>query len=110
AMEWNHGQRRGFIASWPQFGGPGGLLLANLAILVFSAVSGDGFLSWGWRIPFLLSFLLIFVGLYIRLGILETPAFSRLVDERRLERQPVVAVIKRHPKEIILADCARVPG
>jgi MFS family permease len=108
AMEWRQQNRRGFIASWPQFGGPGGLLLANLAILIFSAISGDGFLSWGWRIPFLLSAVMFFVGLYIRLGILETPAFRHLVQRRRLEQQPVVAVIKKHPKEIILSALVRI--
>jgi len=109
AMEWGSQRRRGFIASWPQFGGPGGLLLANLALLVFSAISGDqGFLSWGWRIPFLFSFVLIFIGLYIRLGILETPAFRQLVQQRRLERQPVVAVITRYPKEILLSALVRM--
>src|ERR671933_235368 len=108
AMEWGHQNRRGFIASWPQFGSPGGLLLANLAILIFSALSGDGFLAWGWRIPFLFSFVLIFVGLYIRLGILDTPAFRRLVQQRRLEHQPVLAVIKRHPKEILLSAMVRM--
>jgi MFS family permease len=108
AMEWGNQNRRGFIASWPQFGGPGGLLLANLAILIFSALSGDGFLAWGWRIPFLFSFVLIFVGLYIRLGILDTPAFRRLVQQRRLEQQPVLAVIKRHPKEILLSALVRM--
>src|SRR5689334_9531849 len=63
SMEWarSHGSR-GLIASWPQFGVPSGLFLANLAILIFSAVSGDQFLSWGWRIPFLLSILLVGLG------------------------------------------------
>jgi MFS family permease len=108
AMEWGNQNRRGFIASWPQFGGPGGLLLANLALLIFSSISGDAFYTWGWRIPFLFSFVLIFVGLYIRLGILDTPAFRRLVKERRLEKQPVVTVIHKHPKEILLSAFVRM--
>ena len=82
-------QHRGFIASWPQFGVPAGLFLANLAVLVFSAVSGDQFLTWGWRVPFLLSIVLVGIGLWIRLGILETPVFRRLVAENRIERAPV---------------------
>src|SRR5437764_6720078 len=69
AMEWGRHGRRGFNASWPQFGVPAGLLLANLAVLVFSLISGPDFINWGWRIPFLLSVLLVFVGLWIRLGI-----------------------------------------
>src|SRR5216683_1294909 len=99
AMEWARTDRnRGFIASWPQFGAPAGFFLANLAVLVFSAISGDQFLSWGWRVPFFLSIIMVGVGLYIRLGILETPTFSRLLAENRIERAPVFEVIKRQPK------------
>jgi MFS family permease len=108
SMEWARtNQHRGFIASWPQFGAPAGLLLANVAVLAFSALSGDQFLVWGWRVPFLLSIVMVAVGLYIRLGILETPAFQRLVAERRIEQVPVLEVIKRQPKEIILSALAR---
>ena len=109
SMEWarsNHS--RGLIASWPQFGVPCGLFLANLAVLAFSQMSGEQFLSWGWRIPFFLSLILVGVGLYIRLGILETPVFAKLVAERRIERTPMLEVIKRHPKEIILSALARM--
>jgi MFS family permease len=109
SMEWarsNH--NRGFIASWPQFGVPSGLFLANLAVLAFSQMSGDQFLSWGLRITFLLSLILVAVGLYIRLGILETPVFAKLISERRIERAPIMAVIKRHPKEILLSAFARM--
>jgi MFS family permease len=91
SMEWARtNAHRGLIASWPQLGGPAGLLLANLAVLVFSAISGDQFLVWGWRIPFLLSIVMVVVGLYIRLRILETPTFQRLVAENRIERVPVL--------------------
>ena len=89
SMEWarsdNH---RGFIASWPQFGVPCGLFLANLAVLGFSQMSGEQFLTWGWRLPFFLSLILVGIGLYIRLGILETPVFTRLVAEKKIERTP----------------------
>jgi len=108
SMEWARtNSHRGFIASWPQFGGPAGLLLANVAILVFAAISGDQFLVWGWRIPFLLSIVMVGVGLYIRLGILETPAFQRLLAEQRIEQAPVIEVMKRQPREIILSALAR---
>src|SRR3954465_3882001 len=87
AMEWaRNDQERGFVASWPQFGVPAGLFLANLAVLAFSALSGDQFLSWGWRVPFFLSILLIAVGLWIRLGILETPVFAKLLAERKVDK------------------------
>jgi metabolite-proton symporter len=109
AMEWskNNGNR-GFIASWPQFGVPCGLFLSNLAVLIFSLVSGDQFHAWGWRIPFFLSAVLIAVGLWIRLGILETPIFAKLVAENKIEKAPAIEVIKRQPKSIILSALARM--
>jgi MFS family permease len=108
AMEWARtNAHRGFISSWPQFGGPAGLFLANMAVLVFSAISGDQFLVWGWRIPFLLSIVMVAVGLYIRLGILETPVFRRIVAEERVELAPALEVLKRQPKQVILAALAR---
>src|SRR5918912_3402514 len=82
SMEWSKSHSsRGFIASWPQFGVPCGLFLANLAVLPFSQMSGEEFLSWGWRVPFFLSLILVAIGLWIRLGILETPIFTKLVAE-----------------------------
>ena len=109
AMEWSktHGSR-GFIASWPQFGVPCGLFLANLAVLAFSYYAGDQFLTWGWRVPFFLSLILVGVGLWIRLGIMETPVFSKLVLEKKIEKTPILEVIKRQPKEIILSAFARM--
>jgi MFS family permease len=109
SMEWckTH-DSRGFIASWPQFGVPCGLFLANLAVLAFSAMSGDQFLTWGWRVPFFLSLILVGVGLWIRLGIMETPVFSTLVLEKKIEKTPILEVIKRQPKEIILSAFARM--
>jgi metabolite-proton symporter len=109
SMEWaRNNHSRGLIASWPQFGVPCGLFLANLAVLAFSGMSGEQFLSWGWRIPFALSIVLVGVGLYIRLGILETPVFARLLSERKVERTPMLAVIKEHPREILLSAFARM--
>ncbi|WOH79469.1 MFS transporter [Bradyrhizobium sp. BEA-2-5] len=109
SMEWARNDRsRGLIASWPQFGVPCGLFLANLAVLAFSQMSGDQFLSWGWRVPFALSIVLVGVGLYIRLGILETPVFSKLLAERQLDRTPMLTVIRDHPKEILLSAFARM--
>src|SRR5580704_3154142 len=71
-------------------------------------ISGDQFLVWGWRVPFMLSIVMVAVGLYIRLGILETPVFRRLVAEERIERVPVLEVIKRQPRQIILSAFARM--
>jgi metabolite-proton symporter len=109
SMEWARGDKsRGFIASWPQFGVPCGLFLANLAVLAFSQMSGEQFLAWGWRIPFALSLVLVGVGLYIRLGILETPVFTKLLAERKVDRTPMLTVIRQHPKEILLSALARM--
>lgn len=109
SMEWaQSNQHRGFIADWPQFGVPAGLFLSNLAVLAVSAISGDHFLTWGWRVPFLFSIVLIAIGLYIRLGIFETPVFRRIVAERRVERYPVLEVIRRQPREIILTALCRM--
>jgi metabolite-proton symporter len=109
SMEWckTHGSR-GFIASWPQFGVPCGLFLANLAVLAFSYYAGDQFLTWGWRVPFFLSLILVVVGLWIRLGIMETPVFTKLVAENKIEKTPMLEVIKRQPKEILLSAFARL--
>jgi metabolite-proton symporter len=109
SMEWarTHGHR-GFVASWPQFGVPCGLFLSNLSILAFSTWSGDQFVTWGWRIPFALSIILVGVGLWIRLGILETPVFQQLLQTKRIERTPIAEVIKKQPKEIILSALLRM--
>jgi MFS family permease len=108
-MEWAHSDgSRGLITSWPQFGVPCGLFLANIAVLAFSQMSGEHFLSWGWRIPFAMSLVLVGVGLYIRLGILETPTFAKLVAEKRIERRPMLAVLKEHPKQVILSALVRL--
>src|SRR5438045_309757 len=109
AMEWAQSNKnRGFIASWPQFGAPAGLFLANLAVLIFSWISGDQFLVWGWRIPFLLSIVMVGVGLWIRLGILETPVFRRVLEENRVARAPTIEVFRRQPKEIALTALLRM--
>ena len=109
AMEWSksHGSR-GLVASWPQFGVPCGLFLANLAVLAFSQMSGDQFYTWGWRLPFAISIVLVGVGLWIRLGILETPVFQKVLDEDKVEKAPIVEVFKKHTKEIVLSALARM--
>ena len=109
SMEWaKTNAHRGFIASCPQLGSPFGLALANMAVLAFSQLSGNQFLAWGWRIPFLLSIVMVGIGAYIRLGITETPVFARVVAEERIVRAPSIEVIKRHPKQIILSAFARM--
>ena len=109
SMEWGSVKRKGFLGSWPQFGVPVGLLTSTLVVAATSAATGSSFVVWGWRIPFLLSILLVAVGVYIRLGILETPVFRKIVEERRLEARPVTEVVKRNWREIILSALLRLP-
>jgi MFS family permease len=109
SMEWSrtHNQR-GLVAAWPQFGVPCGLLLSTLAVITFSSWSGDQFLVWGWRVPFALSIILVGIGLWIRLGILETPVFQKLLDSKKIEKAPILEVIKKQPREIILSALLRL--
>jgi MFS family permease len=109
SMEWartNH--HRGFVASWPQWGVPAGLFLSTLAVLAFSAIAGDAFVTWGWRVPFLISIVLVGIGLWIRLGIMETPIFRRLLAEDRVEKAPVAEVFRKQPREVFLSAFARM--
>jgi MFS family permease len=109
SMEWSrtHSQR-GLVSAWPQFGVPCGLLLSTLAVTIFSSLTGDDFVTWGWRIPFGLSIVLVGIGLWIRLGILETPVFQKLVETNKIEKAPIVEVIKKQPREIILSALLRM--
>jgi MFS family permease len=109
SLEWASGSgSRGLIASWPQFGVPAGLFLANLAILAASTATGANFEQWGWRLPFMFSIVLIAIGLWIRLGILETPVFRRLLDTKQIERAPALEVLRRQPREILLCALSRM--
>ena len=100
--------KRGFYGSWPQIGVPAGLLLANLVYRPFSRLPEEAFLSWGWRVPFILSIVLVAVGLVIRVRILETPAFMRVKETRQEARQPILEVVARYPREVLLAMGARL--
>jgi len=99
--------KRGFYGSWPQVGVPAGLVLSTAVFSVFSRLPEAQFLSWGWRVPFLLSALLVIVGLLIRVRILETPAFSKVKEEAGEARQPIVEVLRNYPKQVLLAMGAR---
>jgi metabolite-proton symporter len=108
AMEWGNPQRRGFVASWPQVGVPIGLLLSTGAVSLTSHLTGDAFETWGWRIPFIASAVLIGIGLWVRLGVLESPLFAREKERETIEKLPTIEVIKRHPKEILLSAMLRM--
>src|SRR5262245_45848041 len=109
AVEYGHGGRRGFIASWPQAGVPLGLLSSTGVLAFFQWVlPEDDFFDLGWRVPFLLSSLLIVVGLVIRGRLVETPLFERLRREQQVARAPVSETLRRHWREILLAAGARL--
>ena len=102
-------QRRGLNASWPQVGVPIGLLLANGALSLMGAVTTEAaFQSWGWRVPFQLSGVLVIVGLWIRLTISESPLFRELEASDTKVRAPIVDVVRLYPKQVLLAIGARV--
>lgn len=95
--------KRGLHGSWPQMGVPAGLLLSTGVFALFSGGLSDAeFLRWGWRVPFLLSVVLIAVGLFIRLRLLETPAFAALQETRAVAKAPLMEVVRRHPREILV--------
>jgi MFS family permease len=94
AMEWGSKRRRGLMASWPQLGVPLGLILSTGLVSVMSKSSS--FTSWGWRVPFLISIVLIGVGLYVRLRVLETPEFTSVQEQKAVARQPVFDVVRKH--------------
>ncbi len=108
AMEWGPANRRGLFASWPQLGVPLGLLLSTGLVSIMSALTGPDFLTWGWRVPFLLSIFLVGVGLYVRLRVLESPDFERAKAENTVVKQPVWEVIKKHWREILLTAVIRM--
>src|SRR5437588_217650 len=110
SMEWGSQKRKGWLGSWPQFGVPIGLVLANgITALTVTMAGTAAFDSWAWRLPFLLSIVLVGVGLYIRLGIMETPVFKALLQERRIEHAPVREVVRRNWREIVLSALLRLP-
>jgi metabolite-proton symporter len=103
--------RRGFWASWPQAGAPGGQLLANGLLALLAAVqSQETFLAWGWRIPFLLSAVLVLIGLWIRLSVEESPVFKEAQERAANEpadSMPILQVLRRYPREVLTAMGAR---
>ncbi len=107
ALEYGHKSNRGFWASWPQMGVPVGLITSTIVVNIVQATTGSNFAVWGWRIPFFLSALLIIVGLYIRLRILETPLFAQVKAEKRQARAPILDAFRYSTPEILLSAGAR---
>lgn len=109
AVEHGKAGQRGFLASWVQAGVPVGLLLATGVFRTLSAaMSPEAFMAWGWRVPFLIGILLLGVGLFIRLHVMESPVFAAARKERPPSTElPILEVIRRHPRNVLLAMGAR---
>ncbi|HWN67373.1 MAG TPA: MFS transporter [Haliangium sp.] len=108
AVEHAPKNKRGFYGSWPQMGAPAGLLMANgVFFLISTKLPPETFLAWGWRVPFLLSALLVVVGLFIRLRLAESPAFAKVKEKGKEARMPILEVLVHHPKNVLLAMGAR---
>src|SRR5437763_3827196 len=111
ALEYGHRRNRGFWASWPQMGVPVGLIASTIIVNIVQATTGSNFATgaWnaGWRIPFFISALLIIVGLYIRLRILETPLFTLVKEKKQDTRTPIIDAFRHSTKEILLSAGAR---
>jgi metabolite-proton symporter len=109
AVEHSPGARRGLAGAWPQMGVPAGLFLSTAVFGLFStALTDEQFLAWGWRIPFLLSVLLIGVGVFIRLRIVETPAFRKVQAANTRHARPVIAAVVHYRRSMLLAMGMRV--
>jgi metabolite-proton symporter len=108
SMEWGSVRRRGLMASFPQMGVPIGLVLSTGVVELFSATSSASFETWGWRVPFLLSLVLVGIGLYVRLKVVESPEFRSVQQRREVARRPVWQVIKEQPREILAAAFVRM--
>lgn len=108
AMEYGYKRNRGFWASWPQLGAPLGLALSTVIVAIVQASqSASTFLAWGWRVPFLVSALLIIVGLYIRLRVMETPLFVQIKEQKREAKSPIIEAFRHNTKEILLSAGSR---
>src|SRR5262245_16673647 len=106
-VEHGHRGRRGLYASSAQAGVPAGLLLANAAFAAVAALPEEQLLSWGWRVPFLAGVVLLGMGLFIRLHILETPLFAQAQAQRATSPRPLVDLVRNHPRNLLLAMGAR---
>ncbi|WP_396653085.1 MFS transporter [Metabacillus arenae] len=108
AVEYAPDKKRGFFGSIPQMGVPIGMLLGTLSISLMTLLPDAAFLSWGWRVPFILSAILVFMGLWIRNGLDETPAFKEAQKTGNIAKVPLVDTFKYHWREVLIAVGAKV--
>ncbi len=106
ALEHSPDKKRGFAASFANMGAPAGALLATLAVSLFTMLPDGQFLAWGWRVPFLISIVLVTVGLVIRLKVSETPLFQQLEAKADSKKIPLTEVLTKHPKNLVLGIIA----
>ncbi|MBB5077900.1 MFS transporter [Nonomuraea endophytica] len=108
-MEHGDQRRRGFNASWPQVGVPAGYVLATALLTVLSlTLTNEAFLSWGWRVPFLLSGVLVLVGFWVRRRVSESPQFAEIDTKGAKAKMPLLEVIRTHPRALLSAFAARI--
>jgi len=107
AVEHAPAGKRGFYGSWPQLGAPFGLFLGNLAMMAFSTMPDGPFLSWGWRVPFVISIALVVVGLWVRTKVAESPVFAQIKATKQEAKIPIVEAVVKHWKNMLLAMGAR---
>ena len=108
SMEWGKQHRRGLMASWPQIGVPIGLLLGTGAMTAIALAAPGAFKAWAWRIPFLASLVLVGIGLWVRLKVMETPLFAQVVEKRTVAKIPVLDVLRRYPRQVVLSALLRM--
>jgi metabolite-proton symporter len=95
--------KRAIYGTFPQLGAPIGFIIANVIFLVFSyALSAEAFMAWGWRVPFLLSAVMVIIGLYVRLKLIETPAFTKVLESNEVAKLPLARVFKTSWRPLIL--------
>ncbi|MEJ8544127.1 MFS transporter [Brevibacillus borstelensis] len=108
AVEYSGKGRRGFFGSIPQMGVPIGMLLGTLAVTLMSSLPDEQFMSWGWRVPFILSAGLVFLGLWIRNGLDETPAFQAARESGNIAKVPIIDTFRYHWRSVLIAVGAKV--
>jgi metabolite-proton symporter len=108
SMEWGSAKRRGLMASWPQMGVPLGLILSTGAVKITTSLTDTSFDTWGWRIPFLFSAVLIGIGLYVRLRVMESPEFTAVRKEEQVVKLPLLQVVTKQPREVLTSAFVRL--
>lgn len=106
AVEHAPTRRRGYYGSWVQMGVPAGLMLGNAVFLAFGAMSPEAFLSWGWRVPFLIGGVFVLFGLVVRLKLGESPNFEKLKEDENVVKLPIAVVLRKYPKQVLLTGGA----